>query len=89
MHHHDLAAIAVTATVAATPTLATVIEDVTTAPPGMCPPLKFAQPGGCSTGPDLHSSTPWGASSRPATALRCGPHARTFLRRLVLPTRSS
>jgi hypothetical protein len=33
MRHRDLAAIAVTAAVAATPTLATVMEDVTTAPP--------------------------------------------------------
>jgi hypothetical protein len=33
MRHRDLAAIAITATVAATPTLATVMEDVTTAPP--------------------------------------------------------
>src|SRR5215211_4092906 len=33
MRHRDLAAIAVTATVAATPTLATVMQDVTTAPP--------------------------------------------------------
>ncbi len=33
MRHRDLAAVAVTATVAATPTLATVIEEVTTAPP--------------------------------------------------------
>ena len=33
MRHRDLAAIAVTATVAATPGLATVMEDLTTAPP--------------------------------------------------------
>src|SRR5215216_2451755 len=33
MRHRDLAAIAVTAAVAATPTLAAVMEDVTTAPP--------------------------------------------------------
>jgi hypothetical protein len=33
MRHRDLAAIAVTATVAATPALATVIEDLATAPP--------------------------------------------------------
>jgi hypothetical protein len=33
MRHRDLAAIAVTATVAATPTLATIMADVTTAPP--------------------------------------------------------
>jgi hypothetical protein len=55
MRHRDLAAIAVTATVAATPTLATVMEDVTTAPPAAADTsptgyVLFGQVGECVLG---------------------------------------
>ena len=60
MRHRDLAAIAVTAAVAATPTLATVMEDVTTAPPAAADtsPTGYVPFGNCLLfSPGLNQNT--------------------------------
>jgi hypothetical protein len=55
MRHRDLAAIAVTATVAATPTLITVAEDVTTAP---LVAADFTIPASVGIGPNCYLNAP-------------------------------
>jgi hypothetical protein len=62
MHHRELAAIAVTATVAATPALATVAEDLATAPPASADtvsagPVSFANESCWIASPWLQGTT--------------------------------